>query len=155
MVDFNDLTSIRPAVHQFLQAESRLDVLWNNAGIMIPPKGEKTAQGYEAQLGVNTMAPFLFTKLLTDVMLKTAGRAPAGGNPRVVWVSSSAAGNFAPQGGVDIGKLASNDYSQWQNYGVSKAGSILLSAEFARRYGGDGLVTTAGLPNSRTQMREH
>ena len=130
LVDFNDLRTIKPAVEDFLRRESRIDVLWNNAGIMIPPKGTKSAQGYEAQLGINALAPFLFTKLLTPTILRSGAR--------VVWVSSSAAANFAPSGGVDIKSLSSANqqkaYSQWQHYGMSKAALILYSAEFGRKH---------------------
>lgn len=145
IADFNDLHTIRPAAEEFLQRESRLDVLWNNAGIMIPPKGTVTAQGYEAQLGVNNLGPFLFTKLLTPLIIKTAQESPAN-SVRVVWVSSSAAEHFSPPGGVEMDKLtmaAGKDYSQWQRYGASKAGDIYQSAEYARRYGPEKVTSVA------------
>lgn len=145
IVDFNDLTTIKLAAEEFLRKEQRLDVLWNNAGIMIPAKGSKTKQNYEAQLGVNALAPFLFTKLLTERLIETAESSPQG-STRVIWVSSSAAANFAPQGGVDLSKLANYErsgFSQWQNYGVSKAANILQSYEFHRRYSNTKIVSVA------------
>lgn len=106
LVDFNDLRTIKSAVDDFLtRGGSRIDVLWNNAGIMIPPKGTVTTQEYEAQLGVNVLAPFLFTKLLTETLVKTA--TSSGKSVRVVWVSSSAAARFSPPGGVEMAKLKS------------------------------------------------
>lgn len=61
-------------------------------------------------------------------------------------MSSSAAANFAPPGGVDISNLRYNeDKGEWHKYGVSKAGSILLAAEFARRYSGSGVLSVVGL----------
>lgn len=141
IADFNDLATIKPAVDDFLKRETKLDVLWNNAGIMIPPQGTVTTQGYEAQLGVNTIAPFLLTHLLTDILLRTAQTSPTN-DTRVVWVSSSAAGGFSPKGGVDMDALnVKNKFSQWQNYGVSKAGNILHSSEFARKYGSQGILS--------------
>lgn len=141
LVEYSDLRTIGPAVEDFLRRESRIDVLWNNAGIMIPPKGMKTAQGYEPQLGVNALAPFLFTKLLTDTFLKSGAR--------VVWVSSSAAANFAPSGGVNMKSLEGADnqeaYSQWQHYGISKAANILYSAEFAGKSGSSSKVVSVAL----------
>jgi hypothetical protein len=45
---------------------------------MIPPQGSETTQGYELQIGTNNVAPFLFTKLLTLILAKTAKTAPKG-----------------------------------------------------------------------------
>lgn len=148
IVDFDDLTTIKPAAEAFLRKEKRLDVLWNNAGIMIPPRGSKTKQDYEAQLGVNALAPFLFTKLLTSRLIETAETSPAG-STRVVWVSSSAAANFAPTGGVPYISTLSKDkymqagFSQWQYYGISKAAAILQSYEFHRLFHDKGIVSVA------------
>ena len=77
-LDLADLTTIKAPVEEFLSRETRLDVLFNNAGVMIPPKGSKTEQGYELQLGTNCLAPFLFTKLLTRMLVQTAKSSPAG-----------------------------------------------------------------------------
>lgn len=103
-LDLNDLTTVKASVEHFLSQESRLDVLWNNAGVMVPPQGSLTAQGYELQLGTNCVAPFLFTKLLTPILVETAKTAVAG-SVRVVWVSSSAAQRFSPAGGIEIDNL--------------------------------------------------
>lgn len=141
-LDLNDLSTIRISASEFTQKEQRLDVLWNNAGVMIPPQGSVTKQGYELQLGTNNLAPFLFTKLLTPMLLETTSKADAGA-VRVVWVSSQAARRYAPQGGVQLDKLSyKEDQSNWYKYGTSKAGNILQAAEMARRYGGQGLVST-------------
>lgn len=108
---------------------------------MIPPQGSKTKQGYELQLGTNNVAPFLFTKLLTPILLKTAKLEPPG-SVRVVWTSSSAAESFSPKNGVDIANLDyKTDQSAWHKYGVSKAGNYLHGREFAKRYGGEGVIS--------------
>nr|RBQ89727.1 hypothetical protein FVER53263_20260 [Fusarium verticillioides] len=39
----DDLTTIKASAQGFLAQESRLDVLYNNAGVMVPPQGSKTA----------------------------------------------------------------------------------------------------------------
>ncbi|OKL59513.1 hypothetical protein UA08_05112 [Talaromyces atroroseus] len=75
-VDLNDLTTVKPAVEEFLSSENRLDVLWNNAGVMFQPVGSTTMQGFEMQLGSNTVAPILLTKLLHPVLDRTAASAP-------------------------------------------------------------------------------
>lgn len=144
-LDLNDLTTIKASAEEFLAKESKLDVLWNNAGVMIPPQGSETKQGYELQLGTNCVAPFLFTKLLTPLLVKTAKEAPKA-SVRVVWVSSSAALVLSPNGGVDMGNI---DYKSGkmaqQKYGVSKAGNYLHGAEFARRFGGEGIVSVVSI----------
>jgi retinol dehydrogenase-12 len=140
-LDLNDLTTIKASANEFLSKEDKLNVLWNNAGVMIPPQGSKTKQGYELQLGTNNVAPFLFTKLLTPILIKTA-KMEAPGTVRVVWTSSSWAEGGSPKNGVDMNNLNyKTDKSAWQKYGVSKAGNILHSKEFANRYEADGLIS--------------
>jgi retinol dehydrogenase-12 len=140
-LDLDDLTTIKKSAEVFLSKEKKLDVLWNNAGVMTPPQGSTTKQGYELQLGTNNLAPFLFTKLLTPTLASTAKSSPPG-NVRVVWVSSSAAEGLSPTGGVDLNNL---DYKQdkgaWHKYGVSKAGNIFHSKEYAKRYEADGIIS--------------
>ncbi|CZR56320.1 uncharacterized protein PAC_06208 [Phialocephala subalpina] len=46
-LDFDDLTTVSKSAEDFLSKETRLDMLWNNAGVMIPPQGSKTKEGYE------------------------------------------------------------------------------------------------------------
>lgn len=140
-LELEDLTTIKESAEDFLRKESRLDVLWNNAAVMNAPPGTETKQGYELQLGTNNIGHFLFTKLLTPVLLETAKTAPKG-SVRVVWVSSSAAEMIAPVGGVDMSNLDyKKDLSGWMKYGVSKAGNILHSNEYAKRHEADGLIS--------------
>ena len=103
-LDLDDLTSIKGSADAFLRDNDRLDVLWNNAGVMTPPQGSKTKQGYDLQLGINNVAPFLFTKLLCPILAKTAKTAPPD-SVRVVWVSSDGAEYFSPKGGVDLNNM--------------------------------------------------
>ncbi|KAI1111294.1 short-chain dehydrogenase [Nemania sp. NC0429] len=132
-LDLNDLSTIKKSVDVFLAQERRLDVLWNNAGVMVPPAGSTTAQGYELQLGVNNVATFLFTSLLSPVLAATAREAPPG-SVRVVWVSSDAAmGTPTPAIDFDNMDYKRHGESQWQKYERSKAGTILHACEAARR----------------------
>ena len=140
-LDLADLPSVKRSADAFLAKESRLDVLWNNAGVMLPPAGSRTKQGYELQLGTNCLGPFLFTKLLTPLLVRTAKDAPTG-SVRAVWLSSSVAELASPKGGLDMSDL---EYKKakpaWVTYGASKAGSILYAQEFARRYGKEGVLS--------------
>ncbi len=140
-LDLGDLTTVKKSAEEFLAKESKLDVLWNNAGVMVPPAGSKSAQGYELQLGTNNVAPFLFTKLLTPILVETAKSAPKG-SVRVVWVSSSAAEFFSPKNGIEMDNLDyKNDKTDWHKYGVSKAGNWYYATEFAKRHEADGITS--------------
>lgn len=100
-----------------------------------------TKQGYEMQLGVNNVGPFLFTKLLLPILVETAKTAPEG-SVRVVFVSSAAAAGFSPAGGVNMENLDyKQDQAAWHKYGVSKAGNILHASEFARHFRGQGVIS--------------
>lgn len=132
VVDYSDLTLIKPAFQRFLETETRLDGIVHNAGVMNPPFGSKTAQGYELQLGVNDIAPHLVQKLLDDLIIKTAATSPPG-SCRIVWVSSSAQIVAPIDGGIywkDINHeglpapKSKEDYGMWTIYGQSKAINI-------------------------------
>ncbi len=140
-LDLDDLSTIKASAEEFLSKEKKLDVLWNNAGVMVPPQGSKTKQGYEAQLGTNNLAPFLFTKLLTPLLVASA-KVNAPGSTRVVWVSSSAAEGLSPKGGVELDNLDYKvDKTPWHKYGVSKAGNLFHAKEYAKQYGVDGVIS--------------
>ncbi|RYP39197.1 hypothetical protein DL767_002305 [Monosporascus sp. MG133] len=121
-LDLDDLSTIKSSTEEFLSKEQKLHVLWNNASVMIPAKGLKTAQGYELHLGTNAVVPFLFTKLLTHLLISTAHKS-ASGDVRVVWLPSSMVKGFAPKGGVDMNSLDyKTERNAMQKYAVSKAG---------------------------------
>src|SRR5262249_5455968 len=84
-LDLSSLQSVRAFADNFNARYDRLDILMNNAGIMIPPYG-KTADGFESQLGTNHLGHFALTGLLLPRLLTTP-------RSRVVTVSSSAAMN--------------------------------------------------------------
>ncbi|KAK1707437.1 short-chain dehydrogenase [Colletotrichum lupini] len=155
-LDLADLTTIKPAADAFLAKETQLHLLINNAGVMMPPQGSKTAQGYELQLGTNCVGPFLFTKLLTPTLVQTAKTAPKD-SCRVVWVSSSAAEVLSPNPAIEIGNL---DYSRDRikefKYGISKAGNYFHSTEFAKRHKADGVISLALNPgNLSSELDRH
>ncbi|RFU24942.1 hypothetical protein B7463_g11391, partial [Scytalidium lignicola] len=154
-LDLDDLSGIKASAQEFLGKEKRLDVLFNNAGVMKPPEGSKTKQGYELQIGTNCVAPHLFTKVLLPLMIETAKTSPAG-SVRIVDVASSAV-DMSPQGGVNMNNL---DYKvnqgPWHKYAVSKAGNVYHSKEIARRYGKDGIVSVSLNPgNLKSELQRH
>ncbi|KAI5859446.1 putative short-chain dehydrogenase [Durotheca rogersii] len=141
-LDLADLTKIKASADQFLAAETKLDVLFNNAGVQNPlPGPSKTPQGYEYHLGVNTIGTFMLTKLLTPLLVATA-RSDAG-TSRVVWVSSSGTEFVGEKSvGIDMSNLDYHiDKPYLVKYGLSKAGNWLHGVEFARRYRADGVIS--------------
>lgn len=134
-----DLATIKTSVDKFLAKESKLHVLFNNAG--------QTAQGYELQLSTNCMGHFLLTKMLTPIMIETAKKESLD-TIRAVWVSSMGAELLSPKpGGIPMDNL---DYHVGQSpsykYGVTKAGNYLHATEYARRHEKDGIVSVAVHP---------
>ncbi|KAH8430538.1 uncharacterized protein LDX57_008202 [Aspergillus melleus] len=85
-LDLASFTSIKSAASTFLSREPRLDILINNAGIMMTPEG-LTADGYEIQFGTNVLGPALFTQLLLPTLRATAELNP---QTRMVMLSSAA-----------------------------------------------------------------
>ena len=81
-IDLGNLESVRRFAKEFSDKYDRLDILINNAGIMIPPY-KKTADGFELQFGVNHLGHFALTGLLLPLLEKSTGS-------RVVTVSSIA-----------------------------------------------------------------
>ncbi|KAJ5843590.1 Short-chain dehydrogenase/reductase SDR [Penicillium rubens] len=85
-LSLDDLTTIKPAVKRFTTAESRLDVLFNNAGVSNPPRAT-SPQGHDLQLATNCLGPHLFTQLLLPVLRRTAVDTPVA-SVRVIWTAS-------------------------------------------------------------------
>lgn len=136
-LDLADLSTIRAAADEFKSKESKLDVLWNNAGVSQPPLGSKSSQGFELQLATNCLGPFLLTQLLLPVLEKAAtsdmnALAVAG---RVVWLSSQVMELSAPKGALAMSDLANTPNDQVRNYTTSKTANYPLSCELARREG--------------------
>jgi len=120
-LDLGDLKSIRSAA-KLVAKEPRLDVLVNNAGIMMPPR-EETADGFESQFGVNHLGTFALTGLLLD-------KLAAGQEPRVVITASMAHRN----GRIDFDDInAEESYSRWARYAMSKLANLLHMYELDRR----------------------
>ena len=141
-LDLADLSTIKASAQHFLDRESKLHVLFNNAGIMDPPKGSLTEQGYELQLGVNNIGTYHFTDLLTPTLVATAALPETPKDTvRVVWVASLAA-ELSPTGGVDMARI--NDHANYipiNAYFLSKAGNVLHSHEYARRHKLEGVIS--------------
>ncbi len=147
LLDLGSLASVRAFADKLGAAEGRLDLLVNNAGVMMTPRG-KTADGFETQFGTNHLGHFA----LTGLLLERLRRAPAA---RVVNVSSLA--HFP--GRIDFDDLqAERSYDPMRAYGQSKLANLLFTRELARRFAAAGIpaLSAAAHPGStRTELQRH
>ncbi|EAS37145.3 uncharacterized protein CIMG_02499 [Coccidioides immitis RS] len=148
-LDLNDLDSVKEAAATFAQQESKLDILWNNAGTgaNLVQVGAKTAQGFEAMVGMHCIATLLFTELLLpQLRAAVAAALEYPGSVRVVWTSSFLAEGGTPKYGIDFKRLDQGTTGRVRNYAVSKAGTWMLGREMAQRYGKDGIISVIQNP---------
>ncbi|KAI9704925.1 MAG: hypothetical protein M1836_006705 [Candelina mexicana] len=148
--DLSDLRSIKPAVDSFLRQETVLHSVWYNAGVMNPPKGSKSVQGYELQWGTNVVAHFLLNLLLIPILRSTAKSATPN-SVRTVWVSSIGHDMYGPpNGGINWGDINNEKgkMSVMECYGQSKAAVIMLSYETGKRLANDGVVSVSLNPGN-------
>jgi NAD(P)-dependent dehydrogenase (short-subunit alcohol dehydrogenase family) len=137
-VDFADLGSVRHAAQTYLDANDDLAVLVNNAGAVVG-KRSTTVDGYETTFATNHLGPFLFTNLLTGLLISSA--------PSRVINTSSVAHTYAKEGIVfdDLG-FDNRRYKFMEVYGHSKLANVLHAAELNARYGNDGVTAVAVHP---------
>jgi NAD(P)-dependent dehydrogenase (short-subunit alcohol dehydrogenase family) len=123
LLDLASLDSVRAFARDW---SGPVDLLINNAGVMIPPLS-RTADGFELQFGTNHLGHFALTNLLLPNV-----------TGRVVTVSSDAH-RF---GAIDFDDLnwERRRYRAWRAYGQSKVANLLFTAELQRR------LTEAGSP---------
>ncbi|KAF2094813.1 NAD(P)-binding protein [Rhizodiscina lignyota] len=139
-IDLSDLQAVNAAAEEFRAKESKLDVLFNNAAVSMPPPGNTTKQGHELQLGTNALGPYLFTQLLMPCLEKAVETAPKG-SVRVVWTGSLVIDQTAPKGGFEMSKIdkpATNLPGQSDNYTLSKMANWFICSELARQSGAEG-----------------
>jgi len=137
-LDLANLASVKNFAENFQKNYSRLDLLINNAGVMIPPYS-KTTDGFELQFGTNHLGHFALTGQLLKLLISTQGS-------RIVNVSSGAH-NF---GNLDFDDLnwEKRNYAQWTAYGDSKLANLYFTYELDRKLKEQGIntVVTASHP---------
>ncbi len=127
LADLTSLASVRQLAQDFQRKYSKLDVLLNNAGLILDQR-KVTPDGFEATFGTNHLAHFLLTNLLLD-LLKSSGAA------RVVNVSSEAH-RMGSLDFLDDPQAERGGYSAMKVYGNSKLANILFSRGLTKRLQG-------------------
>ena len=121
-LDLSSLKSVRSFAMAFSKSHRKLDLLINNAGIMMPPYS-LSEDGFESQLAANYLGHFALTGLLLPVLAKTP-------DARVVSLSSLA---------HNWGEIRFDDlhfkkgYSKRGAYGQSKLACLMFAYELNRR----------------------
>ena len=146
-LDLSDLSSVKEFVNDFKSKHNSLNMLCNNAGVMMTPY-LKTADGFELQIGTNHLGHFALTGLLLDTLLKNE-------NSRIVSMSST---------GHKVGKINFDDlmfekeYSRTKSYGQSKLANLLFVYELNRKLeaAGKTAISNASHPGwTRTNLQQN
>lgn len=122
-LDLANLNSIKAFTERYSLRHKHLDVLLNNAGVMMIPYS-KTTDGFEKQFGTNHLGHFALTGLLLEQLKNTP-------QSRVVTVSSMA----HKRGVMDFGNLMFENgkgYNPMKAYGRSKLANLLFAFELQR-----------------------
>ncbi len=137
LCDLSSLKSIRDFCFKFKKKYQQLNVLINNAGIILPGY-HQTADGYELHFGVNHLGHFLLTNELLDIIIASA---PA----RVINVTS---------GIHKTGKIYFEDvnlkkkYTFWRAYAQSKLANIIFTYELSEKLKGTGVTANCLHPGA-------
>jgi len=137
LADLSSQQSIRELAAAFKASYPRLDVLVNNAGLIISPR-QLTGDGIEQTFALNHLGYFLLTNLLLEHLKASA---PA----RIINVASE-----AQRGGIlDFGDLqGAKRYSSFRAYSQSKLANIVFTYELAKRLAGTGVTVNAVHPGA-------
>jgi NAD(P)-dependent dehydrogenase (short-subunit alcohol dehydrogenase family) len=147
-LDLASLESVLRFAEDFKKKFPRLDLLINNAGVMMPPYS-KTADGFELQFGTNHLGHFALTGLLMDLIINTE-------SSRVVNVSSAS----HKSGKIDFDDLdwEKRTYKKMRAYGDSKIANIYFTYELQRilEKAGSKTIAVASHPGwTATELQRH
>ena len=148
ILDLASLKSVRVFAEAYKEKVDRLDLLINNAGVMMPPLS-RTEDGFELQFGTNHLGHFSLTAQLFDLLRNTSGS-------RVVTVSSM----VHHQGEINFDDLTweEREYKPMNSYSASKIANLYFTYELNRKVGKDGnnpLVTAAHPGWTATDLQRH
>jgi len=137
-LDLSSLDSVRSAADALRSAYPRIDLLINNAGVMLTPK-QVTKDGFELQFGTNHLGHFALTGLLLDHLLPVRGS-------RVVTVSSM---GHRMRAAIHFNDLQwERRYNRGAAYAQSKLANLLFTYELQRRLADKSTIAVAAHPGS-------
>jgi NAD(P)-dependent dehydrogenase (short-subunit alcohol dehydrogenase family) len=144
-LDLGSLASVAAFADAVKAAHPKLDLLFNNAGVMAVKEGT-TADGFEIQFGTNVLGHFALTLRLLPALLAS----PA---PRVVSTTSTAR---YQAGKYDLSNPHMHGcYDPWQAYGMSKRADLQFAFELNRRLADRSLAAFAADPGlSKTDLQQ-
>jgi NAD(P)-dependent dehydrogenase (short-subunit alcohol dehydrogenase family) len=126
--DFAALAEVRSLADAITRDYPRLDLLVNNAGVVVRDGRQVSKDGHELHFAVNYLSGYLLTYKLLPLIEK--GRAP-----RIVNVSSLSA---APIDFTDV--MIERDYSTNRGYGQSKLSQVMFTIDLAQELKPKGIV---------------
>lgn len=140
-LNLGSLQETKKGLIRFLETETQLDLLVNNAGVMGQPL-QISQDGVDVQMQTNHLSPFYMTINLIPLLEESAARSKADKNsngqstqPRVVFLSSDA--HFLTTNPSDLAATYSsgpNFFGTWLRYGTSKLANIHTAKALAERF---------------------
>lgn len=128
LLDLTGLASVEDFARSFSAAHDHLDLLVNNAGVMMPPTRQTTADGFELQFETNYLSHFALTARLVPLLSAARGR--------VVTLSSI----MARRGKIHFDDLQlASGYTPQAAYGQSKLACLMFARELQARSDAAGL----------------
>jgi NAD(P)-dependent dehydrogenase (short-subunit alcohol dehydrogenase family) len=147
-LDLGSLASVKSFAEGILSEHDSIDVLINNAGVMMCPYS-KTEDGFEIQMGVNHLGHFALTGLLMPLLMRTKGA-------RIVATSSIA----HKSGDINFDDInwEARKYKTTKAYSDSKLANLYFMYELARKLKGDEsapIITTSHPGWTKTELDRH
>lgn len=127
--DVSSMAEVKSIAGQVKEQTKTLDVLWNNAGLMLNER-KVSIDGWEMTMAINHLAPFVLTRELLPLIEPVQGR---------VITTSSGAHHFTSFNWNDWMDEKSQ-YSSFKTYSKTKLANVLFTRELARRVGSKGVT---------------
>lgn len=136
ILDVTDAEAVHAFITRFTAQHERLDVLVHAAGALYPTY-RSAPDGGELTVATAVLAPFRMTWLLGP-LLRRSGRA------NIVTVSSG--GMYTQRFDLDRLEMPPDHYRGTTAYARAKRAQVVLSHEWARRWGSSGVASYASHP---------
>lgn len=149
-LDLADFDSVKSFASEFKKDYQKLDVLINNAGVMMPINRFETKQGFEGQFGTNHLGHFVLVHELLELLEDTP-------SSRIVVMSSL----VAKMKKADIywdDLQFEQSYDKMASYAQSKLANMMFAAELEEKLRGKGSQTMCVMAHpgyTATNLQQH